>query len=595
AGDGAGAAGSGGGGGGGIDRGFVRKVEYEDPTTGQKFSREDIIIKGFSYGKQVVPIPQYDEYGEEADEQMRKFKEKDFSLLGFVDAGSVPHHRLIDEPHVVLGDSAASAVAISSLALTLKEQNKAGLVRFIFRKQSPQLGLLTPHLSASPDLPHALLLSPLPFAEDIRTYTFSTFRNEQEARDLPIQLAEARGEVVPPSPQPLPPPRSAGDLPSQLSSLSALSLGNTAPEPGLRFERLQPDAEQQDVALTLVRALDLGPAPLPGGGARVGPGTTPKGEVHGEALAPEVVPNPVLQRAYALVTSRALDPLAQLPDPEDDPLVELVLQPHGRYWPAGAKEAIQRAEEKLQTGDRLEDSEPAVKRARREEGVDALLPAAAAAVAAGIGDRDHMSSAAAAAVLFDPTAAGGTAAARVRKVSELNAVEDFRTMLAQGCDSASEAVRQMQELVRELVSRSIGDQLYEKAVKCVQALQGGCASSGRPGAFNSFLRDLVTWCKSEDRAAFMSQLAARGVSLISAEDMERYKPPGVAGAAATTASGNGGGAGGGDAAVQFEDDGGAVTSSEARRFLDQMLVSEDVEVEATLPAVQQDQEFEDMD
>ncbi|GIL67890.1 hypothetical protein Vafri_21162 [Volvox africanus] len=100
---------------------------------------------------------------------------------------------------------------------------------------------------------------------------------------------------------------------------------------------------------------------------------------------------------------------------------------------------------------------------------------------------------AAAVVVFDPTAAGGTAAARVSKVSELNAVEDFRAMLAQGRDSASEAVRQMQELVRELVSRSIGDQLYDKAVKCVQALRGGCASSGRAGAFNSFLRDLVTW------------------------------------------------------------------------------------------------------
>ncbi|GIM16576.1 hypothetical protein Vretimale_19211 [Volvox reticuliferus] len=274
-------------------------------------------------------------------------------------------------------------------------------------------------------------------------------------------------------------------------------------------------------------------------------------------------------------------------------MVELVLQPHGRYWPAGAKDAIRRAEEKLQTRDRVADGKPAAKRARREEGGDAAV--AAVTTAADIGDRGHTPEAAAV-VVFDPTAPGGTVSARVSKVSELNAMEDFRAMLAQGRDSASEAVRQMKELVRELVSRSIGDQLYDKAAKCVQALREGCAASGRAGAFNSFLRELVIWCKSEDRAVFVSQLGARGVSLISAEELDQHRPTRVSGAAADAiAAGHSGSAGGGDAAARFEDDGGAVAPREARRFLDQMLGPEEVEVEATLPAVQQDEEFEDMD
>lgn len=79
------------------DPGFIREVEYEDPTNGQKFRPTDFLIKGYSYGKQAVPITMYDdEYGASADVEMRKFREKDLSLLGFVDASSVPHHRLID-------------------------------------------------------------------------------------------------------------------------------------------------------------------------------------------------------------------------------------------------------------------------------------------------------------------------------------------------------------------------------------------------------------------------------------------------------------------------------------------------------------------
>ncbi|GLC36026.1 hypothetical protein PLESTB_000530600 [Pleodorina starrii] len=580
--------GGGGGGGGGRDPGFIREVEYEDPTTGQKFTRDDFVVKGYSYGKQAVPIAQYaDMHGHVVDEQMRKFKEKDFSLLGFVDAASVPHHRLIDEPHVVLGDSPSSAVVIASLALVLQERGQAGVVRFLIRKESPQLGLLTPHLSDSPDVPHALLLSPLPFAEDIRTHAFSTFRNEQEAREMPRRLAEARGEAPPPEPEPEPAaaplrlaPPSEGGIgigPSQLGGV----LGRApVSEPGLRYEKLQPDDEQQDAALALVRALDLGPSPLLGSGTcRASPYPPVSSEPHPEALAPEGTANPALQRAYSLVTSRALDPTAQLPDPEDDPLVELVLQPHGRYWPAGAREAIQRAEGALQTREHRRDGEggPAAKRARREADDNARQEDAGGGAAAGDAGTAGTGREA---VVFDPSAAGGTAAARVRRVGELTAVEDFRAMVAQGRDSASDAVQQLQELVRVLVGRSIGDQLYDKAVKCVLALREGCAATGRAGAFNRFLTDLAAWCKSQDRGGFVSALVQQQISLITHQDLNTHRQ----------ATGGGGGA-----QQVFEDDGCAVAAWEAHQFLERHARTEEAEVEATLPAVVADEEFEDMD
>ncbi|GFR41521.1 hypothetical protein Agub_g2217 [Astrephomene gubernaculifera] len=572
------------------DPGFLRDVEYEDPTTGEKFSRKELVAKGYLYGKQAVPIQRYhSEYGGGVDEQMLKFREKDFSLLGFVDERNVPHHRLIDEPYVVLGDSPSSAVAIAALALALNDAKQAGIVRFLLRRDAPQLGALTPHLSDSADVPHALLLSPLPFAEDIRPHAFATFRNEAEAAEVRRLLAEARGEPLPPTPPP--------------ASTSSSSANGQQQQPPLRYEKLQPSEEQQAAALALVRSLDLGPGSLSstlpshgGGGGGGGSGAGGGGEPRPEALVPELTANPHLHRCYELVASRALDPEAQLPHPDDDPLVGLVLRPHGRFWPPGATAALGRAEQLLQSRERVKGEGPAAKRARFGEPSGAGAAGAAAegqegAAAGPSTDTDRhqqQQQLVSGRAVGAAAGGGGSGAVRVSRVGELSAEADFAAMLAQDAESASDAARQMQELIRMLVDKSIGSQLYDKALKCVHALRRGCLDMGRAGAFNSFLRDLVTWCKQRGRGTFVSMLATQPVGLITTADMTQAAAASTRTRAAATAAGP-------LTAVPFQDDGGAVEPGAAESFLEQQTRPAAVEEEATLPAVVMDDEFEDMD
>ncbi|KXZ56179.1 hypothetical protein GPECTOR_1g154 [Gonium pectorale] len=582
--------------GGPLDPGFVREVEYEDPSTGEKFPREEV-VKAYLYGKQAVPMESYlREYLEAEVEQLRLLREKDLSLLGFVELDAVPRSRMIDEPHVMLGDSPGSAAAIAALALALQDKKQAGIVRFLIRKDTPSLAALLPHLSPSPDLPHCLLLCPLPFAEDLRPHPFSTFASEQEARDLPALLAAARGEEPPPpaqeaAPQPRAPTqggRGGGGGPSQLS-LSPLGElmegvggeGGGGGEPVVRYEKLQPSADELQAAMDLVVSLDLGPLG-PAAVAAQGLGAEP----YGEALAPEASANPHLHRTYALVASRALDPRAQLPHPEDDPLVETLLLPHGRYWPPGASEALRRAEELLQTVERPDGGGPLAKRPRRESGAEAAAEEAEGGEVTAGGGSTADQAPAAAQVVFDPSSAGGTSV-RVVRVGELSPVEDFWAMLAQGGDSAGEAMSQMPALVRELVGRSIGDQLYDKAAQCVTALRAGCLATGRAGAFNSFLRDMAERC---DRPTFLSRLAAKGLTLISTADLVQQpvasQPPGLPAGALT-----------------FSDDGGAVEPPEARAFLQRHTAAAEAAEGATgeagaggsLAPVLHDEEFEDMD
>ncbi|PNH00140.1 hypothetical protein TSOC_014052, partial [Tetrabaena socialis] len=177
-------------------------------------------------------------------------------------------------------------------------------------------------------------------------------------------------------------------------------------------------------------------------------------------------------------------------------------------------------------------------------------------------------------MLFDPSAAQGTAA-RVGRVSELSAMEDFRSMVAQGGESASDAVQQLQELVAAVVERSVMGQLYDKAAQWVEVLRAHAASSGRAGAFNSFLRELADWCASKGRGDFVALLAQRLASQSQAQAQAQ------AGSAA--------------AAVEGEDDGGAVAPAEAAAFAERHSAVAAAEEEDTLMAVVQDEEFDEMD
>ncbi|KAG2497834.1 hypothetical protein HYH03_004104 [Edaphochlamys debaryana] len=527
---------------GSATKAYVTEREYTDATTGEKFTR-DAAVRGYPYGSQVVPLSadEYASYKQEYDKDTMR-------LLGFVRHDAIKRHWLYTEPYLMFGETVSAEVALAALARAMTEEKQVAVVSFTMvygrAECKPRLGLLSPHISGSPDLPECLLLSQLPFADDFRPYTFPTLRSEQEARDVAVQLRQAQGDTQ----------------------------GSTQDGGGrgLRYEKLQPTQEEQACASALVASLDLGPL-------------AEAACVRSEALGPEAAPNPYLQRTYAWATHVPIDPAARLPDPADDPLVMLLLRQSGaaELWRPQAAEALRRAEELLQTKERVE-----VKRGEAPTAADG----AGGADAGGDGGADGSGGAAAAggpAVVFDPSSAGGTAA-RVAHVGELTAVADFRSMLEQGGEVASRAVSEMCELVPRLVERSIGDQMYDKAIQCAQALREGCAARAEATAFNAFLRDLADRCTRLGLRGFLTRLAAGRVGLLTAADLataRSQQQPGSAGAAAGEGSGAGGEA-------------GVVDAEAARAFLAELEQAGQAgdEEQATLPGViAADDEFDDME
>ncbi|KAG2446263.1 hypothetical protein HXX76_000853 [Chlamydomonas incerta] len=611
------------GGAGGPGRhGLLREVEYEDPTTGEKFDR-DSLVRGYNFGAQVVPLD------EVTAATSALHWDKGLSLLGFLPHphSLVPHHRLVGEPSVVVGADATATAALAALARAMDAPTTEGgprpgtgaIARFKNRAAVPALVLLTPHLSNNADVPDCLLLSPLPYFEDLRAFFFPTFRNEQEAKETAEALAAARaartGVAAPPAAFVPGGGSGAGGSSSAggglmsgpgSSQAGGTQAGNGGSSQqgdalGVRWEKLQPTQAQQEAASELVKLLDLGSQPLllptqqPSGGG---------GEQRPEALQPQHTVNPHLQRAYGFVTSRALNSRAELPHPDDDPLVDALLRPTGACWRPGAAAALAAAEPLLNTTERVYEGRGGARRSLdggdgAAEGDAAAAEAepgegggAAAGGAAGTGaHQDLLGEAAAAAT------AGGAAVTSVRRAT---AEEDFRAMLAAGKEPAARAVSQLGHLVAELVESSPGDMLYGRALQArlLAALRAGAAAAGRAGAFNARLRQLVADCTAPGRGktGFVSRLLADRLTLLSTADL----PPAAGGS-------------GPPALPHSEDDGGAVTPAAAAAFLEELAVAAaaaagagaaggavggaGADLEATLaPAeVVVDEAFEDMD
>eukprot|EP00742_Colponemidia_sp_Colp-10_P004962 GILJ01005302.1.p1 GENE.GILJ01005302.1~~GILJ01005302.1.p1 ORF type:complete len:723 (-),score=144.13 GILJ01005302.1:98-2182(-) len=124
-------------------------------------------VKGYKYGKQMVPFSK-------ADEAVLKMEvEKGLQILGFTDKHKVPRHHYMAGCDALVADPSIpnAAVALSSLIHGLVELDRVAIARFVARaRASPKLVMLFPHISARYE---CLFVSALPFAEDIRDYTFS--------------------------------------------------------------------------------------------------------------------------------------------------------------------------------------------------------------------------------------------------------------------------------------------------------------------------------------------------------------------------------------------------------------------------------------
>ncbi|EPS71667.1 hypothetical protein M569_03092, partial [Genlisea aurea] len=159
-------------------------------------------IKSFQYGPQVVPISS-------AELDAMKFKpEKGVKLLGFTDASNIMRHHYMRDVNLFLADpgSVPAIKAISALARAMKEMNKVAIVRCVWRQgqASVVIGVLTPNLSGSDNIPDTFYFNVLPFAEDLREFHFPSFSSmppsmqpnekQQDAADKLVQMLDLAPE-----------------------------------------------------------------------------------------------------------------------------------------------------------------------------------------------------------------------------------------------------------------------------------------------------------------------------------------------------------------------------------------------------------------
>eukprot|EP01113_Clastostelium_recurvatum_P048652 TRINITY_DN8908_c0_g1_i3.p1 TRINITY_DN8908_c0_g1~~TRINITY_DN8908_c0_g1_i3.p1 ORF type:complete len:744 (-),score=183.33 TRINITY_DN8908_c0_g1_i3:59-2119(-) len=179
----------------------------------QEVTKEEM-VKGFKYGKGVVPFS-------EVDEAVLKYSgEKCLKVIGFAPVSSIPRHHLLSGCEAIVpepGDKNA-ATGLSSLIHALNETESVAVVRYVKRNGgAPHLGFLSPIIKAEHEY---LVYCSLPFSEDLRLYHFT-----------PLLGDRARKSCVP----------SASQLAAARSIISSLDLMTAAEdEEGNHMEALKP-------------------------------------------------------------------------------------------------------------------------------------------------------------------------------------------------------------------------------------------------------------------------------------------------------------------------------------------------------------------
>ncbi|KAJ3678288.1 hypothetical protein LUZ60_002091 [Juncus effusus] len=194
------------------------KVDYEYKSVAEqdRVVPPEQRIKGYRYGPQVVPVTK------EEMEAVKLRTEKGVRVLGFTDRANVPRHYFMKDVYAFIpepGNNKAIA-AVSAIARAMKEDDKCAILRCVWRQgqTSVVVGVLTPNVSSSENIPDSFYFNVLPFAEDIREFQFPSFDKmpsawqptveQQEAADdfvLSMDLAPpGRAEILPPDLTPNP-------------------------------------------------------------------------------------------------------------------------------------------------------------------------------------------------------------------------------------------------------------------------------------------------------------------------------------------------------------------------------------------------------
>jgi hypothetical protein len=482
-------------------------------------------VKAYRYGRSAIPV-------NEVDQAQMKFKsDRTMSALGFVHADQVPLHILQGGSKLITpmqGDS-IGAGAFASFVRAMHQLKRAMIVRFVrCTNANPAIGVCYPSVKDGKD---ALYYAALPYAEDLRRYTFRSLGDVQGTPDEQKAVAAMIDGMDLDK-------LASGTLPPFVDTAAAAAAGaasastppHVSPAPAKPASGSGGHADTGDSAYT--DASDGG-----GTGSDVRP------------LSIKDTFNPALQHYYHAVKERYLRPeapVAGLPPqvartstnwndahsvlaPMLQPSVPLRKRVREMLPPPPPKTADAAKGAKAFWFHKVADvhlSEGGPAKAHRPEAGPAHYLAsgtpAATTTGAGTTPSHHITGTPTTPV----TAAEVDNALRVGadlpdgKAMHVTTVDPVGTFLAlvdvKGEDHVARAIHEMQEAILHLLKVSIGPQYYSRCGEAVRALRRICIREAEPAAFNVFLVHLMLTTRHDAHSGFWGdEIVKAGVLPIS--------------------------------------------------------------------------------
>ncbi|KAJ7139489.1 SPOC like C-terminal domain-containing protein [Mycena epipterygia] len=466
------------------------------------------LVRGFKYGTTYVPCP---------DGQFGRLPTtKGIDICGFFLAKNFRRELCLGEIQYVWGDPAQpeQQVAISSIAQAMFEKDAMAIARWVSKDgMDAKMGVLAPCIAEGVD---CLLWAQMPFADDVRKYTFASLDN----------LVSKKGEVLKEHAY-IP---TEGQLEAMDKFVDSMDLmdagekdeeGNRAPwfDTRLSYNPAIHRIKQAQFHAAVVSDLSNNPLPPP----------------HPELLKYFDPPRRVLKRARdAIEECKSEFKVKQVPKrvakarkdghvharDDDGDMLLLDVKP-----PAHTQSSSQSLSQINVTASPAGNGKPKAVEPDGSETEDdsdedllAAKPKPSTPASKKNGHNPLPTPARSLSPELDPARAPG------RIIGATRPLNDFKANIARG-DMVSKAVEDLGVVIAEIVMRPFANRRNAELMECLETLRDTCLKEDEIDAWNSFMEDLHDKCASEPgNRQFWAQVqkAGRKMSLISDKEAEKH-------------------------------------------------------------------------
>ncbi|KAK0198079.1 SPOC domain-like protein [Armillaria mellea] len=469
-------------------------TKKRDPTEGMEFVDKETLVRGFKYGTSYAPCPD--------GQFLRLNTKKGIDISAFFPKKRFRHELSMGEIQYVWADpsSPQQQVALSSIVQAMYEKGVMAIARWVTKDgMDPKMGVLSPAIF---DKVECLLWAQMPFADDVRKYTFPSLD----------RLVNKKGEVITEHPY-LPTEEQLDAMDNFVDAMDVMAAGekdeegNRQPWFDTRYS-YNPAIHRVKQAMfhcAVVSDLDTNPLPPP----------------HPELLKYFEPPRKVVKRAQdAIEEAKAAFKVREVPKKvtrtrkdghahaRDDDEEMLLLD---RKAPAATQLRV--VEESTPSSSTQEqnvtpnEDDSATEESEEEEDLLAKVPPKKGSDPLPMPARSTSPQ-------IDPGREHG------RIVGTTYPLQDFQKNLA-ARDLVTKAVEDLVFVITEIVMRPFSSRRTDELIECMKVMRDTCLNEDEIDAWNEFLLDLKKKCKSTPgNPEFWRELQniGRSISLISDQE-----------------------------------------------------------------------------